>query len=997
MANCYKPRYKHILRTKSKIWAYKNSRLKGFYDLRGVVTFRKGFWHRRHLKFKSAKWFQARRFILPQQNQRLRRSAKYQEAILDLKRIRMFYGKFDAYKFKMLFFRAYQDVCFNRIQNFLYHLEQRSDIVLFRLKFLPTIFACHNFIKNHGILINNKQINYPHTLVKIGDIISVSKDIWWHFYYIFERKIFSRLIRTFSLHKRRKKLFKKLKSHFKTFKKKQRYSKKLFWLPQTQIGFENKKPRWFFYKNLMLSRLKNQLKFKEVFEHGIKLKKRILKYKLKKLKLFKSLSKIKQKLLKLNQMITILDNKFLHYVFLQLYFQLKKIEHKLFFNQFTTRTKKTKNLIFRQYLNKALLSIFVKWSKSNNETKLSSNQIQQFFNLILQNSKFLKELIFSLKKNLKISKIFTIKKQLNMNLFNSIINIPEQNNSIIQNKLKERLFTLLIPIINSYTESTNSLNSFYKDVNKVVLVEMKKKLNQSSKKFIFQKNLLNKIFKKPWQKKPVHWIKSHYKKKVNVKDSNNLQLRENLQSSFFNTFPFHLMKKWLQNKNLIFLVHLLYNQKHKKNSNKIFNVNDFFWLLHNNSSDDQIHRVFYKITNKTPYMFYFFFNQFYKNHSKNIQNKKKTQIFFENIYIKKGWKVQIQSNFRLFSLERFNQWAQNKINSFNFWYNIYDNYQMIEYEKRSMNLKKKPSNSKNLVSHQYYLNIVQDYFTIKKQIFYLNYTIQYLTLNLMLKYNRVHFNNYLRSLNTRFNKHKHLILINPKNTTPVQIKNSIFKNVENFIDYIKNWDRKMNNWINPFIWKFYEFIESLIQKKERSLNTTELNLDFFNKLISNLFNHFTNFVFLELQKNVSKKKYELIKILSQHNLFINNILNQHNINRYARKYFLKKRFYQYLYTNENISITLGKKQTKQVQISPSKSYQNPQLKRNILRKTWWHRFKQDQKGFLQQHHWFIPKYMEFDFKTLRGGIIREPALNEIIYPFNFSIKRILMHYKDRGY
>lgn len=41
--------------------------------------------------------------------------------------------------------------------------------------------------------------------------------------------------------------------------------------------------------------------------------------------------------------------------------------------------------------------------------------------------------------------------------------------------------------------------------------------------------------------------------------------------------------------------------------------------------------------------------------------------------------------------------------------------------------------------------------------------------------------------------------------------------------------------------------------------------------------------------------------------------------------------------------------------------------------------------------------MEFDFKTLRGGLIREPNFNDIIYPFNFSIKKIITYYRDRGF
>ena len=52
---------------------------------------------------------------------------------------------------------------------------------------------------------------------------------------------------------------------------------------------------------------------------------------------------------------------------------------------------------------------------------------------------------------------------------------------------------------------------------------------------------------------------------------------------------------------------------------------------------------------------------------------------------------------------------------------------------------------------------------------------------------------------------------------------------------------------------------------------------------------------------------------------------------------------------------------------------------------------------ISKNHWFIPKYLEFDFKTLRGGLIREPVTTEVVYPFNYSLKNLILFYKNRGY
>jgi len=44
--NVYKPRFKIAFQAKSKIWAYKNSRLRHFFSIRGRRLFRGGFFRR---------------------------------------------------------------------------------------------------------------------------------------------------------------------------------------------------------------------------------------------------------------------------------------------------------------------------------------------------------------------------------------------------------------------------------------------------------------------------------------------------------------------------------------------------------------------------------------------------------------------------------------------------------------------------------------------------------------------------------------------------------------------------------------------------------------------------------------------------------------------------------------------------------------------------------------------------------------------------------------
>jgi len=179
MSNFYKPKYKINYNTLSKIGFYKNSRLYKFIDKRGKRKFRRGFGHRRQLKLKNSKWFTIRRFLIPRRfKKRFRNKYKFKQNLINKKRIQLFYGKYDAKKFKKLFLVSYKHKRLNRLQSFVYYLEQRLDIILLRLKILPTISSIDNFIKYYGILVNNTKIIYPYKRIEIGDIISFPSRIW---------------------------------------------------------------------------------------------------------------------------------------------------------------------------------------------------------------------------------------------------------------------------------------------------------------------------------------------------------------------------------------------------------------------------------------------------------------------------------------------------------------------------------------------------------------------------------------------------------------------------------------------------------------------------------------------------------------------------------------------------------------------------------------------------------------------------------------------------
>ncbi len=54
-------------------------------------------------------------------------------------------------------------------------LERRLDAVVYRAKFVPTVFAARQFVSHGHILVNGKKVDIPSYRVRVGDIIEVKE------------------------------------------------------------------------------------------------------------------------------------------------------------------------------------------------------------------------------------------------------------------------------------------------------------------------------------------------------------------------------------------------------------------------------------------------------------------------------------------------------------------------------------------------------------------------------------------------------------------------------------------------------------------------------------------------------------------------------------------------------------------------------------------------------------------------------------------------------
>ena len=56
-------------------------------------------------------------------------------------------------------------------------LERRLDAVVYRAKFVPTVFAARQFVNHGHVTVNGRRVNIPSYRVKVGDVIEVQGEV----------------------------------------------------------------------------------------------------------------------------------------------------------------------------------------------------------------------------------------------------------------------------------------------------------------------------------------------------------------------------------------------------------------------------------------------------------------------------------------------------------------------------------------------------------------------------------------------------------------------------------------------------------------------------------------------------------------------------------------------------------------------------------------------------------------------------------------------------
>jgi small subunit ribosomal protein S4 len=104
-----------------------------------------------------------------------RRKSKLSDFGLQLRakqKLKGYYGDLTEKQFKRIYSDAAR-VKGDTGENLIGLLERRLDAVVYRAKFVPTMFAARQFVNHGHVMVNGRRVNIPSYRVKEGDVIEV--------------------------------------------------------------------------------------------------------------------------------------------------------------------------------------------------------------------------------------------------------------------------------------------------------------------------------------------------------------------------------------------------------------------------------------------------------------------------------------------------------------------------------------------------------------------------------------------------------------------------------------------------------------------------------------------------------------------------------------------------------------------------------------------------------------------------------------------------------
>src|SRR6516165_2197587 len=116
--------------------------------------------------------FNDREYGPGQHGQRRRKPTDYGTQLMAKQRLKGYYGNIGERQFR----RIYEEAARRKGdtgENLVGLLERRLDTVVYRAKFVPTVFAARQFVNHGHIKVNGRRVSIPSFRVKVGDVVEV--------------------------------------------------------------------------------------------------------------------------------------------------------------------------------------------------------------------------------------------------------------------------------------------------------------------------------------------------------------------------------------------------------------------------------------------------------------------------------------------------------------------------------------------------------------------------------------------------------------------------------------------------------------------------------------------------------------------------------------------------------------------------------------------------------------------------------------------------------
>ena len=103
-----------------------------------------------------------------------RKLSDYGIQLFAKQKLRFYYGDLTEKQFRKIYDKASR-IKGDTSEILIELLERRLDAIVYRMKFVPTIFAARQLVNHGHVIVNGKRVNIPSYTVKDGDEISIKE------------------------------------------------------------------------------------------------------------------------------------------------------------------------------------------------------------------------------------------------------------------------------------------------------------------------------------------------------------------------------------------------------------------------------------------------------------------------------------------------------------------------------------------------------------------------------------------------------------------------------------------------------------------------------------------------------------------------------------------------------------------------------------------------------------------------------------------------------